>query len=292
MISFANPLAQYQSHQTEIDAAIHTVLNSGHYILGEQVAAFENEFARYLGLTNAVGVASGTDALVLALMALGVGRDDEVILPSMTATATANAVKQVGATPVFVDIEKNYYTIDPVLVEKAITEKTKAIIAVHLYGQPADMFSLLKIAKQYQVKLIEDCAQAVGAYYQKKPVGNFSDIACFSFFPTKNLGAMGDGGAIATNNNTLAERIRQLRQYGWDANRDSQFIGMNSRLDELQAAILRVKLRYLNKDIEKRNQIARHYDKLLKSFPFVLPAVRHEALHAYHLYVIQCEHRG
>lgn len=291
MIYFANPFAQYQAHQKEIDDAIRAVLNSGNYILGEQVNLFEKEFSNYLGMNHAIGVANGTDALVLALRGLEIGANDEVIIPSMTATATAAAVNITGATPVFVDIEKEYYTLDPNCVEKSITQKTKAIIAVHLYGQPADMNALRNIAKKNNLKLIEDCAQAVGAHYYEKSVGNFSDVACFSFFPTKNLGAIGDGGAVATQDDVLAEHIRMLRQYGWDKNRDSQFFGINSRLDELQASILRVKLKYLDEDTQKRNQIAQYYFNALQNSPFILPAVRKNILHAYHLYVVQCENR-
>lgn len=291
MIGFANPGAQYLAHQSEIDDAIQSVLRSGNYILGEQVTLFEKECAAYLGLSHLISVANGTDALVLALKGLNVGAGDEVILPSMTATATAAAVSLTGATPVFADIDAHYYTIDPACVEKVITPKTKVIIAVHLYGQPADLSALQSIAKKYQLKFIEDCAQAIGAKYQGKSVGHFSDIACFSFFPTKNLGAIGDGGAIATQDSALAERIRLLRQYGWNEERVSQFPGMNSRLDELQAAILRVKLKYLDCDTQKRNQIAHHYFDALKNSAFILPAVRSNVFHAYHLYVVQCENR-
>ena len=291
MIAFANPSAQYFAHQKEIDDAIAVVLRSGHYILGEQVNFFEKEFSDYLGVENAIGVANGTDALVLALKGLTIAAGDEVIIPSMTATATAAAVNIVGAKPVFVDVDAQYYTIDPASVEKAINKNTKAIIAVHLYGQPADIHALQTIAKKYHLKFIEDCAQAVGARYHEKPTGSFGDAACFSFFPTKNLGAIGDGGAVVTNDAIVAERIRMLRQYGWDKERVSQFPGINSRLDELQAAILRVKLRYLDRDTQKRNVIAKYYDDALKNTSATLPAVRDHVFHAHHLYVIQVENR-
>lgn len=291
MSAFANPGAQYFAHQEEINAVIASVLAKGVYILGEEVSLFEQEFANYCGINETIGVASGTDAITLALRGFAIGAGDEVIIPSMTATATAAAVSQTGAQPVFVDIEKDYYTIDPQCVEKAITPNTKAIIAVHLYGQPADIVALQSIAKKYQLKFVEDCAQATGARYHEKPVGSFSDAACFSFFPTKNLGAIGDGGAVITNDAALAKRIRMLAQYGWDEERVSQFPGFNSRLDELQAAILRVKLRYLDEDTKKRNAIASRYQGELKNLPIVLPSVRDNVIHSYHLYVIQCDNR-
>ncbi len=290
-IPFANPFAQYETYRTEINAAIQSVLEKGHYILGENVAAFEHELSAYLGVENTIGVANGTDALVLALKGLQIGAGDEVIIPSMTAVATAAAVTLTGATPVFADIDPAHYTIDPESISKKITPKTKAIIAVHLYGQPADIDTIQTIAKQNNLKFIEDCAQAIGAQYRDKKIGSFGDIACFSFFPTKNLGAIGDGGAVVTNNTEIAQRIRMLRQYGWDEARVSHIHGMNSRLDELQAAILRVKLPYLDRDTEQRNAVAAFYNEALKNNNIVKPAVRKDAFHAYHLYVIQCDHR-
>src|SRR3990167_7015632 len=271
MILFSNPSAQYFAHQKEIDAVISSVLKKGVYILGEEVSYFEKEFSTYLGLNEVIGVANGTDALTLALRGLNISTGDEVILPAMTATATAAAVNQVGETPIFADIDAHYYTLDPQSVLKKITNKTKAIIAVHFYGQPADMQTLQHIAKEHNLKLIEDCAQAAGARYHEKSIVNFSDVACFSFFPTKNLGAMGDGGAVATDNLELALRIRMLAQYGWDKERSSQFPGVNSRLDELQAAILRMKLPYLDEDTKKRNLIAAYYNDVLKNCPIILP---------------------
>lgn len=291
MIPFANPHAQYQTYRTEINAAIQSVLEKGHYILGENVAAFEREFSAYLSVENTIGVANGTDALVLALKGLEIGAGDEVIIPSMTAVATAAAVTLSGATPVFADVDATYYTIDPVFILKKITPKTKAIIAVHLYGQPADIDAIQAIAKQHHLKFIEDCAQAVGARYRNKKIGSFGDVACFSFFPTKNLGAIGDGGAVVTNNAETAQRIRMLHQYGWDQERISHLHGINSRLDELQAAILRVKLPYLDRDTEKRNTIAAFYNDALKNSAMTKPAIREQAFHAFHLYVIQCDHR-
>jgi len=212
VIFCANPKAQYLSYKDEIDAAILKVLDGGSYILGEQVASFEQEFAEYLGASFAVGCGSGTDALVLALKVLDIGVGDEVIVPSFTATPTVAAVVMAGATPVYVDIEADYYTIDPACVEAACTKNTKAIIAVHLYGQAADMDALMAIAKQYDLRVIEDCAQATGATYHDKKLGTIGDVGCFSFFPTKNLGAIGDGGAISCNNTSIAERLHKLRR--------------------------------------------------------------------------------
>jgi len=214
-----------------------------------------------------------------------------VIVPSFTATPTVAAVVMTGATPVYVDIEPDYYMIDPVCVEAACTEKTKAIIAVHLYGQAADMDALMAIAKQYDLRVIEDCAQATGATYHDKKLGTIGDVGCFSFFPTKNLGAIGDGGAVACNDGAIVERLRSLRQYGWDKNRISQEPGINSRLDELQAAILRVKLQHLDADNAARRSQAERYNGVLAALD-MMPAIRKGAGHVYHLYVIQMKNRG
>jgi len=239
-----------------------------------------------------VGVASGTDALFLSLKALDIGIGDDVITVSHTATATVSAIEATGAKAIFVDIEEEYFTIDVSKIEEAITVKTKAIIPVHIYGHPCDMGEVLSIAKDNNLYVIEDCAQASGAKYKDKDVGSIGDIGCFSFFPTKNLGALGDGGAITTNSKELYEKLLMLRQYGWNENRESKFQGYNSRLDELQASILRVKLRYLKQDVEKRNKIASLYNELLKDTSFVLPKVRDNCYHAYHLFVIKTDNRN
>jgi len=291
VIFCANPKAQYLPYKNEIDAAILKVLDSGSYILGEQDSLFEEEFADYLGASFAVGCGSGTDALVLALKALDIGVGDEVIVPSFTATPTVAAVVMAGATPVYVDIEPYYYTIDPERVNEACTDKTKAIIAVHLYGQAAAMDELMAIAGQRNLRLIEDCAQATGATYRGKKLGTIGDMGCFSFFPTKNLGAIGDGGAISCNDESLAVRLRGLRQYGWDNNRVSLEAGINSRLDELQAAILRVKLQHLDADNAARRLQAEHYNGALTALD-MMPAIRKGAGHVYHLYVIQTKNRA
>jgi dTDP-4-amino-4,6-dideoxygalactose transaminase len=291
MIFYANPKAQYLPYKDEIDAAILKVLESGKYILGEQVSLFEKEFAKYLDAGFVVGCGSGTDALVLALKALDIGPGDEVIVPSHTATATVAAVVMVGAKPLYVDIEPEFFTLDPDRVEGACTGKVKAIIAVHLYGQAAAMDDLMAIAKRHDLWVIEDCAQSTGASFNGRKLGAIGDIGCFSFFPTKNLGAVGDGGAISCKDAETADRLRRLRQYGWDENRISQKPGMNSRLDEIQAAILRVKLRYLDVDNEERRRQARHYMEELADLAITLPEIRDGASHVYHLFVIQAENR-
>ncbi|HKS09128.1 MAG TPA: DegT/DnrJ/EryC1/StrS family aminotransferase [Pyrinomonadaceae bacterium] len=292
MISCGNPSAQYESHRDEIEAAIKRVLESGRYILGDEVSAFEREFADYVGVREAIGVGSGTEALHLALVACGVGAGDEVITVAHTAVATVAAIELTGATPIFVDIEPDYFTLNPDQLEDAITSRTKAVIPVHLYGQPADLEAIITIAKQHGIKVIEDCAQAHGATYRDRRVGSWGDAACFSFYPTKNLGAIGDGGAVVTNDAALAEKVRSLREYGWSSERNvSHASGWNSRLDELQAAILRVKLRFLDSDNERRREIAALYDALLRDSDLILPLRREDATHVFHLYVVSSRER-
>jgi len=222
---------------------------------------------------------------------LDVGLGDEVITVSHTALATIAAIIAVGATPVLVDIEADYYTMDPQRFREAVSPKTKAVIPVHLYGQPVDMDAILNIAREHNLYVIEDCAQAAGAIYKGKRVGSLGDVGCFSFYPTKNLGAIGDGGMVVTKNQNLAERIRRLRQYGWDENRMTTEPGINSRLDEIQAAILNVKLKHLDADNEKRKNVAIHYNKIFSSSTIILPKERPDTTHVYHLYVISLEDR-
>ena len=267
------------------------VLESGVYVLGEEVESFEREFASYCGVAHAAGVASGTDALVLALKALDIAPGDEVITVSHTAVATAAAVLAVGATPVLVDIDR-HYTLDPTLIDAAVTQRTKAILAVHLYGQAADMDAIGAAAGRHGLRVIEDCAQAAGGSYRGKRVGGLGDVACFSFYPTKNLGAIGDGGAVVTGDAGLAARVRRLRQYGWDEFRKTQEIGLNSRLDPLQAAILKAKLPSLDRDNARRGAIAMRYGKGLAGLPMMLPAAREGTSHVYHLYVVACDDRN
>jgi len=291
MIQCSNPLAQYQAHKAEIDAAVLDVLERGWYILGEQVKTFETEFAAYIGVAHGIGVGSGTEALHLALAACGIGHGDEVVTVSHTAVATIAAIELAGATPVLVDIEPDYYTLDPSGLEKAISPHTKAIIPVHLYGQPADLSPILEIARRQGLWVIEDCAQAHGAMYKGKRVGAWGDIACFSFYPTKNLGALGDGGMVVTDDAALAERARLLREYGWASRYVSHIVGWNSRLDEVQAAVLRVKLRYLDADNTRRAQLAAAYDDVLSGCGLGIPKRRPESTHVYHLYVVRSSER-
>lgn len=292
MILCGNPRAQYEASRAEIDEAIGRVLASGRYILGDEVSAFECEFADYVGVQFAIGAGSGTEALHLALSACGVRAGDEVITVAHTAVATVAAIELCGATPVFVDIEADYFTLDPNQLENAITSRTKALITVHLYGQPAELSSIIAIAQRYGIRVVEDCAQAHGAMYRDRRVGSWGDIACFSFYPTKNLGAIGDGGAVVTSDPALAEKVRSLREYGWSTERSvSHVSGWNSRLDELQAAILRVKLRYLDADNDRRRRIAAFYDEFLRESDLVTPRRRHDATHVFHLYVVRSGER-
>jgi len=267
------------------------VFDSGNYILGQEVEYFERTFAEYCGVAHAIGVGNGTDALILALRALGIGPGDEVITASHTAVATVAAVLACGATPVLVDVDNAHYTIDPGSVEAAITSRCKAIIPVHLYGQPAEMDAISSIARRRNLRVVEDCAQAVGARYRGRRVGSLGDIATFSFYPTKNLGAIGDGGMVVTGDAGLASRVRRLRQYGWDELRNADDVGVNSRLDSLQAAILQAKLKHLDSDNDRRAVIAERYNRGLAGLPIETPATRGECTHAYHLYVVRCTQR-
>jgi dTDP-4-amino-4,6-dideoxygalactose transaminase len=280
----------YMAQQAEIDAAVKRVLESGWYILGKECQAFERDFARWCGVGQAVGVGNGTDAIVIALKALGVGEGDVVFTVSHTAVATVAAVDLAGATPVLVDIDPVTFTIDPAKLEDAVQNcnagKPRAVIAVHLYGQACNIVAISAVCKRHNLFLIEDCAQAHGALLNGQRVGSFGDIASYSFYPTKNLGAFGDGGAVATNNKGLAERAGALRQYGWKERYLSDLRGMNTRLDEIQAAMLAVRLTRLDNEIERRRAIAARYDAALASVidtPKVRPGVRH----AYHLYVVR-----
>jgi dTDP-4-amino-4,6-dideoxygalactose transaminase len=285
-IPAANPHAQYLSHQAEIDAAIAAAIAGNRYILGPQTKAFESEFAQYIGVKHGIGVGSGTEALHLAICACEIGAGDEVITVSHTAVATVSAIELAGATPVLVDIDPATYTIDPRKIEAAITSHTKAIIPVHIYGGLADLDPILKIAKEHHLKVIEDCAQAHGARYHDRRAGSWGDVACYSFYPTKNLGAIGDGGLVATDDSAIAERLDLLRQYGWRERYISEISGWNTRLDELQAAILRVKLKYLDADNDRRRQRAAMYDEMLQGVA-TRPIELAHTQSVYHLYVIR-----
>ncbi len=286
----ASPGAQYLAHKEAIDQAIERVLRSGRYILGEEVERFEREFAAYIGVDHAVGVASGTDALVLALRACGIGHGNEVITTPHTAVATVAAIELCGATPVLCDIEPDTCLLDASRVEAAITPHTKAIVPVHLFGQPADLHEFKRIADEHDLWLIEDCAQAHGAMYGGRRAGSWGDIACFSFYPTKNLGAIGDGGMVVTGNGELAGRVRSLREYGWRDRYVSEITGTNSRLDELQAAILRVKLHYLDQDNERRVAVAARYSAAM-SDRVAVPVVKDGCSSVFHQYVVRSPRR-
>jgi len=269
-------------------AAFQNVLRSGQFIMGPNVAAFEKEVAAYLGVKHAVAVNSGTDALVIALRAAGIGPGDEVITTPFTFFATAEAISQVGARPVFVDIDPETYNLDPAQIEQALTPRTKAILPVHLYGHPAEMEPILAIARRHGLRVIEDVAQAFGATYNGKKVGTLGDAGCFSFFPSKNLGAYGDGGLIATDSDELAEMARMLRVHGARRKYENELVGYNSRLDELQAAILRVKLPHIDEWNAGRRRVAKRYSEALRDLPGVtVPSERPGAFHVYHQYTIR-----
>lgn len=286
-----DPKANYLAHQIDIDAAIRRTLDSGRYILGREVDAFEAEFSAYIEVNHGVGVGNGTDALVMALQACGVGKGDLVFTVSHTAVATVAAVELVGAQPVLVDIDPATYTMDPMRLVEAIKEfknlgRVAAVLPVHIYGNPANMPAILDIAGSYKMHVIEDCAQSHGAKLNGKKTGTWGDIATFSFYPTKNLGALGDGGMVVGNNKDLVERVRFLRQYGWRQHYISDFPGSNSRLDELQAAILRAKLPYLDQENVRRQEIAHLYDQKLVGTDLILPISQEGAAHVFHQYVI------
>lgn len=283
--------AQYKSHEEHINRAIARVLTSGRYILGTEVAAFEEEFAAFCGVSHCVGVATGTDAVALALKSCGIASGDEVITVSHTAVATVAAIEQIGAVPVFVDIEPISRCMNPDLIAGLVTSKTKAIVPVHIYGQPAMMPEIMSIARKHGIKVIEDCAQAHGASIAGQKVGSFGDAAAFSFYPTKNLGALGDGGAVVTNNAEIADHCRWLRQYGWRKRYISDLPGINSRLDELQAAVLRVRLPFLELDNIRRRDIARRYNISIVGTSLAPPPNIDNTLSAMHLYVLETDLR-
>jgi dTDP-4-amino-4,6-dideoxygalactose transaminase len=293
MIPFFDLKKQYVSIQSEIDGATRRVYASGWFILGPETEAFENEFAQYLGAQYAVGVNSGTDALHLAIRALGIGPGDQVITVPNTAVATVAAIEMAGATPVLCDVRPDSMTMDADSFASVITDKTRAVIPVHLFGQAAELDPIIGIARQYKLAVIEDCAQAHGAKYQGQKVSTFGDIAAFSFYPTKNLGAYGDGGAVVTNDARLADKVKLLRQYGWRTRYESEISGMNTRLDEVQAAILRVKLKHLDAWNAARRERAAIYTELLPNKRVAPPIEMPYGEHVYHLYVVQCyEARG
>jgi dTDP-4-amino-4,6-dideoxygalactose transaminase len=299
-IPACDPGAGYRARRVEIDQAVRRVLESGWYILGREVEAFEREFAAYLGAAHAVGVASGTDGLHLALRACGVGPGAAVVTVSHTAVATVAAIELAGAVPVLVDIAPDSYTMDPQSLEDALRAcaaeprlagRVKAIVPVHLYGRPAEMKAILGIARRHGLCVIEDCSQAHGAAIDGRKTGTLGDLGVFSLYPTKNLGALGDAGIVSTNDAALAQRLRLLREYGWRERNRSELPGLNSRLDELQAAILRVRLKYLDADNAARRALAAVYDGALTASPLVPPGQDPRAPSVYHQYVVRATRR-
>nr|WP_294516131.1 DegT/DnrJ/EryC1/StrS family aminotransferase [uncultured Rhodopila sp.] len=297
MIQQANPGAGYRALQAQIDAAVARVLASGWYVLGQEGRAFEAEFAAWLGLPHVIGCGNGTDAIALALRGLGIGAGQAVVTVSHTAVATVAAIEMAGATPLLVDIDPVHYTMDPDALRRVLEDPPPglppigAVVVVHLYGQPADLDRIVPLCREHRVALIEDCAQAHGARLHERRAGTFGDAATFSFYPTKNLGALGDGGAVAVADAGLAERIAALRQYGWHKQYISDEVGVNSRLDELQAAILRVKLAHLDSQNARRRAIAAAYSAALAAGPLVAPRIRDGAESVFHLYVARSKQR-
>jgi dTDP-4-amino-4,6-dideoxygalactose transaminase len=291
LIPQANPGAGYRALKSKIDAAVATALSSGWYVLGAELKAFEAEFAAWLGVPAVIGCGNGTDAIALALRGLGIGSGSAVVTVSHTAVATVAAIELAGATPMLIDIDPIHYTMDPDALHRVLKEPPpglppiRAVVPVHLYGQPADLDRIVPLCRAFGIALIEDCAQAHGARLHGQRVGTFGDAATFSFYPTKNLGALGDGGAVAVSDPVLATRIAALRQYGWHKHFISDEVGMNSRLDEVQAAILRVKLAHLDSQNARRRQIAEAYTAVLADGPLRPPQQRSGASHVFHLYV-------
>ncbi len=283
---------QYLLIEDDIHQAIDRVLPTGRYVLGTELAAFEQEFAAFCNTRYAIGVSNGTDALQLALLAYGIGPGDEVITVPNTYIATVFAITYVGAIPVFIDVDSDTFNMNPDLLEAAITERTRAIIPVHLYGQPCEMEAILAIAHKYGLRVIEDAAHAHGAYYHDAPTSSLGDIGCFSFYPTKTFGAFGDAGAIVTNDPEIDALLRQLRYMGQKLKHDHEIIGYQKRMDELQAAILRVKLPYLSAWIKRRQAIAKRYRDLLAGAPLVLPYVAPNRTHAYYLFTVLAPRRN
>ncbi len=286
-----NYLQNYKKNRKNILSIVDKVLQSGQLILSKEVENFENNFAKFTKNNFGIGVNSGTDALQIALMAIGVKQNDEVITVSNTAVPTVSAIVACGAKPIYVDINEKDFLIDISLIEEKISNKTKAIIPVNLYGQSANYEAINKIAKKYNIKVIEDCAQSSGAFYKGKPSGSFGDLAAFSFYPTKNLGGYGDGGMILTKNEDLYLRCKKLRKYGMSKQYYSDFHGINSRLDEIHAAILNFQLKKLNSDINKRRNIAKIYNEHLNKTDLILPLENKENFHSYYVYVVRHKKR-
>ena len=285
---FNEPYSTNKKYFKEISQKFNQFLyRDKNYILSKNVSKFESNLSKYLSAKYVVGVKNGTDALYIALKSIGIKNGDEVILPILSATATLSAIIQTGAKPVFCEISHEYFTIEPKSLKESITSKTKAVVAVNLYGQSCDFKEISKILKPKKIHIIEDCAQSFGSEYHNKKLGNFGLISAFSFFPTKNLGAIGDGGAICTNNKKIYLNILKIRQYGWNKKRISVIDGINSRLDEIQAIILNIKLKNFQKNLKKKIEIANYYNKHLNSLPIILPKILESSVHSFHLYVIK-----
>ena len=291
MIPFVDLQAQYKALKPEIDAAVLQVLDNAQFILGPAVAAFEKDFAAYCHAGEAIGVNSGTSALHLALLAAGIGPGDEVITVPYTFVATVAAIEYAGATPVFVDVEPDYWTMDPAQIERAITPKTKAILPVHLYGQPADMDPILEIAGRHGLKVIEDACQSHGSEYKGRRCGSMGHLGCFSFYPGKNLGAYGEGGAVVTNDPAMARHVRLLRAWGEEVRYEHKYRAFNYRMDGVQGAVLGVKLRHLEAWTEARRQHAGEYARQLAGTPALTPVERPGTRHVYHVYVVRLPER-
>jgi UDP-N-acetyl-3-dehydro-alpha-D-glucosamine 3-aminotranferase len=291
MIPMVNLQAQYAELKTEIEQGLSEVLASCAFILGPNVQAFENEVAEYLGVKHAIGVASGTDALHLALLAEGIGPGDEVITSAFTFIATAEAIRYVGAKPVFVDIDPHTFNITAEVIEQAITPKTKAVMPVHLFGQPVDMVDIQALCNKHSLKIIEDCAQSFGASIKGKQTGGFGNAAGYSFFPSKNLGAYGDGGLVATNSDHTAAKVKMLRNHGSEVRYYHDVIGYNSRLDEMQAVILRTKLKRIDEYNQRRRHAAHLYSELMADLPLTTPYEDGVGEHVYHQYTLLSDRR-
>lgn len=292
MINMNDFKREYAAINKEVMPATRKVLKSGWYILGDEGNKFELEFSRYVGAKFGVGVNSGSDALYLAVKALGISQGDEVITVAHTMISSVDAISRNGAKPVFADIDPSTYVMEPAKVEAKISKKTKAILPVHLYGHPVDMDPLIEIAKKHNLLLIEDACQAHGSKYKGKIVGNIGDVGCFSFYPTKNLGAYGDAGMITTNSEELAIKLKKMRNYGQSKRYYHDFVGVNSRLDEMQAAILGTKLFHLDEWNERRRNLAQLYNNLLNNSNLITPVEREFAKHVYHLYVVRAKRRN
>lgn len=280
----------FEQHQAEYENKAIEVLRSGYYILGNEVRAFESEFAEYVGANYCVGLASGLDALWIAFRALGIGPGDEVIVQANTYIASVMGITINGATPIFVEPDE-YYNIDALKIEGKITDKTKAILVVHLYGQASNMAPIVDLCRKYNLRLVEDCAQSHGAKYDGQVTGSFGDIGCFSFYPSKNLGAFGDAGAIVTNNEIIAEFVKTFRNYGSEKRYYNKVVGANSRLDEMQAGLLRVRLSHLEEMAEEKEKICLRYLSEIKNARIRLPEIRDKSTHIWHQFVIRCEDR-